>query len=347
VTKTGFGIIGCGGAAVPVCKAIAAAPSAQLARVQDINLSLAKDLGERYGAPYTDKLELLLADPAVEAIYIAVPHNQLAPLTRAALEAGKHVLAEKPMGITLAEVDGLIALAEAKRLTLGVFYEYRWATPHVKARELIHAGVIGEIIGLQIHTLIDKSLSYWSSGLGGRAVSSWRSYKAQAGGGVLMMNSSHQLDALRYVTGLEVVSVSAEVGTFVAPVEVDDMGAVTLRYDNGAIGSLFAGAHIAGATPGGEHADIFGTQGQIRLPDPYGPGDLQVFLREAWNDIPAGVWHTIPCPEVPVYTNAIEGFAQAVQAGSPAPASAYDARRILSIILAIYQSSIDGQRIKL
>jgi predicted dehydrogenase len=346
--KTGFGIIGCGNAAVPVCEAIAGSQLAQLARVQDLSLSLARDLGERYRTPYTDRLELLLNDPAVEAVYIAVPHDQLAPLARAALEAGKHVLAEKPMGITLAEIDDLIALAKAKRRTLGVFYEYRWATSHVKARELVQAGAIGEIIGIQIHTLIDKPLSYWEAGLGGRSVSSWRSQKARAGGGVALMNSSHQLDALWYITGLEVASVSAEVATLTAAVEVEDLATASLRYNSGAIGSLFAGAHLKGATPGGERAEIYGTEGQIQLPDPYsGTSELNVWLRKPWNDIPGGQWHKIACPEAPVYAQAIDGFANAVQTGEPAPTSAQDARRVLAIILAIYQASAEGRRITL
>lgn len=346
--KTGFGIIGCGNAAVPVCEAIVGSDLAQLARVQDLSLTLARDLGERYRAPYTDQLAMLLADPAVEAVYIAVPHDQLAPLTLAALEAGKHVLAEKPMGISLAEIDELTALAKSKRRALGVFYEYRWATSHVKARELVQAGAIGTVTGIQIHTLIDKPLSYWDAGLGGRSVSSWRNQKARAGGGVALMNSSHQLDALWYITGLEVTSVSAEIATTVAPVEVEDLAAATLRYNTGAIGSLFAGAHLKGATPGGEHAEIFGTDGQIQLPDPYsGASSLRVWLRNPWQDIPAGQWHDLPCPAAPVYLKAIDGFAHAIQTNEPAPASARDARRVLAIILAIYQAAAEGRKVAL
>ncbi len=345
--QLGFGIIGCGGAAVPVCEALAASPLTRLARVYDLNPDLARDLGERYRVPIATQINELYADPSVEAVYIAVPHDQLAPLARTVLEAGKHVLAEKPMALSLVEIDDLIALSEARQLKLGVFYEYRWATPHIKARELIQAGALGRLIGLQIQTLIDKPLTYWQSGLAGRAIGSWRGQKAKAGGGVALMNSSHQFDALWYITGLEVTSVSAEVGTLVAPVEVEDLAVVTLRYDTGAIGSLFAGAHIVGASPGGEHADIYGTEGQIRLPDPYSPGSLQVWLRNARKDMPGGLWHTIPCPEAPVYTRAIEGFAHAVQTGEPTPASAQDARRVLAIILAIYQASAEGRRVTL
>ncbi len=344
MNRVNFGIIGCGGAAVPVGEAISTSPLASLAVVHDVDLSLARDFGERYQVPFTGEVEALLSDPSVQAVYIGVPHDLLAPLARRALEAGKHVLVEKPMALTLADADALIALAEAQRLALGVFYELRYAAPFVQARELIRAGAIGRIVGVRIQTLIDKPESYWRSGLSGRSVNPWRGQKARAGGGVVLMNTSHQFDAIAHLTGLEVVSVSAEVGTLVAPVEVEDMGAATLRYNNGAIGSLFAGAHLPGVEDG-ERFDICGTDGQLRLPNPYGNGSLSVFLRRERRDIPAGAWHTLPAPAAPVYTRAVEDFARAVQEGRPAPIGGRDARRVLAIVLAIYQSALERRTI--
>jgi len=339
MSTTKFGVIGCGSAAVPVCEALFASPLTALARVHDLDLGLARDLGERYGVPYAGPVDEVLGNPEVEAVYIAVPHDQLYPLARRALEAGKHVLVEKPMALTLAHADDLIALSEERRLALGVFYELRHATPHIQARELIRAGALGAIIGVRIQTLIDKPLSYWQSGYGGRSANTWRGQKARAGGGVVLMNTSHQLDALRYITGLEVASVSAEIGTLTAPVEVEDIAAATLRFNNGAVGSIFAGAHMASSRVGSECFDIFGTQGQLKMPDAYGDGPLQVFLRQGWGDIPANVWHSVPGLVANVYRETVEAFAYAVQQGQPAPTSGHDARRVLATVLALYQSA--------
>ena len=344
MNRVNFGIIGCGGAAVPVGEAISTSPLASLAMVHDVDLRLARDFGESHRVPSTEDVNALLGDPGVQAVYIGVPHDLLAPLARRALEAGKHVLVEKPMALTLADADALIALAEAQRLALGVLYELRYAAPFLQARELIRAGAIGRINGVRIQTLIDKPEGYWRSGLSGRSVNPWRGQKARAGGGVVLMNTSHQFDAIAHLTGLEVVSVSAEVGTLVAPVEVEDMAAATLRYDNGAIGTLFAGAHLPGVE-GGERFDIYGTEGQLRLPDPYRNGSPSIFLRREWQDIPAGVWRTLPALAVPVYARAIEDFARAVQEGRPAPIGGCDARRVLAIVLAIYQSALERRTI--
>jgi predicted dehydrogenase len=339
-----FGIVGCGSASVPVCEAIEASPLTELAAVYDVNNELANDLSGRFHVPALKTLDELLTNQMVDAVYIAVPHYLLAPLTQQALEAGKHALTEKPLAISLEEVDQLIQLATERQLALGVFYEMRYAPAHVLAREFVQAGAIGDIVGIQIQTLIDKPLAYWQSGYSGRSLNPWRGIKAQAGGGVVLMNTSHLLDALRYITGLRVASVSAEVGTLVADVEVEDMATATLRFDNGAIGSLIAGAHIRGADDE-ECCSLYGMEGQIHLPDPYGTEPLRIYLKQAWGDFSAGEWHTIPTEPVPVYQRAIEDFARAVGTKECVPISAQDARQVLAVVLAIYQSAAERRTI--
>lgn len=341
-----FGIVGCGTASIPVCEAIAYSPLTELAAVYDVNPVLAHDIGQRFQAPVMESFNDLLNNPNVDAIYVAVPHYLLAPLTQQTLQAGKHALTEKPLAVSLDEVDGLMVLAHERQLTLGVFYEMRYSPAHAQARELIQAGAIGEIIGVRIQTLIDKPLTYWQFGYAARSASPWRGLKAQAGGGVVLMNTSHLLDAVSYVTGLTVTSVSAEISTLVANVEVEDMAAATLRFNNGAVGSLMAGAHISGA----HHEEcfhIYGTQGQLRLPDPYGSDPMQVYLKQAWGDLSADQWHSILMESVPVYRQALEGFARAVQLGECAPINAQDARDVLAVVLAMYQSALERRTISL
>ena len=339
-----FGIIGCGTASIPVCEAIAASPLTELTALYDVNHDLANDIGQRFHVPMMDTLDELLTNPMVDAAYIAVPHYLLAPLTRQALQSGKHVLTEKPMAISKEDVEMLIALATELKLALGVFYEMRYAPAHDIARQLIQAGAIGNIIGIQIQTLIDKPLSYWQSGYAGRSINPWRGIKAQAGGGVVLMNTSHLLDAVTYVTDLRVTNVSAEVGTLTASVEVEDFATATLRFNNGAIGSLIAGAHINGAHDE-ECCHIYGKEGQIRLPDPYGLNPLQLYLKRDWGNFDAGEWHSLVVQAVPVYTRAIEDFARSVQSGQCVPINGHDARYVLSVVLSIYQSAKERRMI--
>jgi predicted dehydrogenase len=127
-------------------------------------------------------------------------------------------------------------------------------------------------------------------------------------------------------------------------VEVEDLAAATLRFNNGAIGSLISGAHISGAQ-NDECCYIYGTHGQIRLPDPYGHDPLRLYLKRAWGDFSAGEWHSISTESVPVYQRAIEGFVQAVQLKQCTPIDAQAARRVLAVVLAIYQSASEKRAI--
>lgn len=346
IKTTRFGVIGCGTASIPVCEAIAASPLMELGAVYDVNPDMARDLSQRFHVPMMGTLSELVTNSLIDAAYIAVPHYLLAPLTRQALEAGKHVLTEKPLATSLEDVDALIALATERQLALGVFYEMRYAPAHAPARALIQAGAIGEIIGVRIQTLIDKPLTYWQSGYSGRSVNPWRGIKAQSGGGVVLMNTSHLLDAVMYITGLEVTSVSAEIGTLVADVEVEDTAVATLRFNNGAVGSLMAGAHISGAD-NEEYFCLYGTQGQLRLPDPYGSNPLQLYVKQAWGEFPPDQWHTVPTKPVPIYQRALEDFAQSVQSRQCVPISGRAARRVLAVVLAIYQSAAERRIISI
>jgi predicted dehydrogenase len=318
----------------------------ELWAVYDVNKQLAKDLSERFHARTMDTFDELLSEPRIDAVYIAVPHYLLAPLARQALETGKHVLAEKPLGISLAEVDQLIELASERQLALGVFYEMRYAPAHALARKLIQAGAIGDILGVQIQTLIDKPLTYWQAGYSGRSVDPWRMIKAKAGGGVVLMNTSHLLDALFFMTDLAVKSVAAEIGSLVVDAEVEDTASATLRFSNGALGSLIAGAHIVGAEDA-ERCAIYGTEGQLQLPDPYGAGPLRIYLKRSWNDMAACQWHSISLEPAPVYRLAVEDFARAVQSEEHVPIDGRAARRILEVVLAIYQSAAERRSITL
>ncbi len=335
----GFGILGCGSAAVPVARAIVNSPLTQLIGVYDVDSGLAGDLAERFAAAAAASQQELLANPAIDAVYVAVPHDLLHPIAMQVLQAGKHALVEKPLSIQLRLAEELVSFAESRRLTLGVYYEMHHAAPYQVARKLVQENVIGAILGVQIQTLIDKPLEYWQSGYSRRKISPWRGQRQHAGGGVLLMNTSHLLEAVAYITGLQVTRVSGATATLVAPVEVEDLAAATLIYGNGAIGSILAGAHLAGAQVGDERIRLYGTQGQLKLPDPYGNGQLEVYLRQPWGNLKAGSWQSLPAPPTDVHRSAVEEFALAVTRGEPPSSNGRTASHILATVLAIYDSA--------
>jgi UDP-N-acetyl-2-amino-2-deoxyglucuronate dehydrogenase len=227
--QLGIGMIGCGEIAVQTAKGVAGAAHARHVMVMDVDERVARDLGGAYGVPSTTSVEALLANPDVDAVYIAVPHYLHAPIGLQALRAGKHVLLEKPIATTLRDADALIAGAKEAGRTLSIAFTAQVDRAMQAARRLIADGAIGKVIGTRIVYRSQKPESYWHGGYSGRIQTDWRIAKAKAGGGILIMNAVHDLNTLRFVTGLEVRRVYAEYDTFTTPVEVEDFIAVTWR----------------------------------------------------------------------------------------------------------------------
>jgi predicted dehydrogenase len=302
----GFGMIGCGSAAVPVAQAIAGSPLTRLVGVFDVDANLAQDLAKRFNATAAASQAELLAHPGIDAVYLAVPHDLLYPIAMQVLQAGKHALVEKPLSIHLRQAEELVSFAEGRRLTLGVYYEMHHAAPYQLARQLVQQDAIG-----------------------------------------VLLNTSHLLEAVGYITGLQVAQVSGVTATLVAPVEVEDLAAATLVYNNGAIGSVLAGAHLAGAQVGDERIQLFGAQGQLRLPDPYGNGQLEAYLRRPWGNLKAGAWQNLPAQPVDVHRAAIEEFARAAAGGETPSSNGRTACHVLATVLAIYQSAARQRMIRI
>lgn len=340
-----IGMIGCGEIAVRMAAAIASSRHAKHVMVMDTQAALAQDLGQQYGVPWTDRVDDLLANPAVDAVYIAVPHHLHASLTMQAAEAGKHVLVEKPIATTLADAEAMIAAARANGVWLSVNFHAQVDPLCQAARDLVARGTIGQVVGTRIVYRGDKPASYWTSGYSGRVATDWRVRKATAGGGVLIMNAIHDLNTMRFITGLEAVRVYAEYGTYDTPVEVEDFIAVTYRYDNDAIGTIEAGSAIRGGDPLHDVDRIYGTGGQILLSEP-----LLVYTTVATAGLPTNQWQelpVIPLTAEELQTAMVDGFAGPIVLGDRPTVAAQDGLAVLAIVLAAYQSGAEGRPITL
>jgi predicted dehydrogenase len=334
-------MIGCGEIAVRTAAGIAASRHARHVMVMDVNAGIAEDLGTTYGVPWTTDVKVLLANPAVDAVYIAVPHSLHAPLAMQALEAGKHVLVEKPIATTLEDTAAMIAAGQRANRILSVAFDAQVNPESQHLRQLIANGAIGTVTGTRIVYRSDKPASYWQSGFTGRVQTDWRGSKRTAGGGVLVMNTIHDLNTIRYITGLEVTRIAAEIDTFATPVEVEDYVSATYRYDNGAIGSLEAGSALAGKDPSGERNRIYGDTGQILLTSP-----VRIFQRGTngtgeWRDLP-------PREETREQGRAriVDGFATAVLTGTTPPVTGADGWAALATALAAYQAAEEQRSIE-
>lgn len=350
MTRTGplgIGIVGCGAAALPFADALGPRSGTRLVATFDRITAVATDLAERHRARVHADLDALLADPAVETVYVALPHDQLAPTTLRVLAADRPVLVEKPAAITIADLRMMAAAADDRRLALGVVFELRHVAAVTEARRLVRSGAIGRPVAARIRTVIDKPLAYWKSGLNGRSIDPWRSVRARAGGGVVMMNTIHQLDLVRFVAGLVPERAIAITSTVVAPVEVEDVASAAIAYVGGGLGSVTAAAHAPGALDD-ERIEIDGTHGAIRLPDPYVPGaPVRVFLKRPWRELPARLWLDQTARPADPYSIVVRRFAAAVRSGRSAPVGVADAEIAVATVLAIYRSAASGRSVSI
>jgi 1,5-anhydro-D-fructose reductase (1,5-anhydro-D-mannitol-forming) len=226
--------------------------------------------------------------------------------------------------------------AESAGLKLGVFFELRRAGTVETAKRLLAEGVVGEPRMIRVRTLIDKRLDYW----GPAGAPNWRASKIMAGGGVVLMNTIHQLDSIRYVTGLEFVAASGRVATFTAPAEVEDTASATVELSNGGILGLVAGAHVPGAEEG-ESIEIDGTLGRLDLPSAWSRSPIRLYTKAE------RTWRDIPVAPVDSHRGMLESFFEAIRTGGPVPASAFDAAAAVATVQAIYRSSEEGRTIRI
>lgn len=331
-----LGVIGCGWAAGEIARAGVGMPTLAIAAACDADPVRAAAFAERTGACLHPDAAPLLADTAVDAVYASLPHVLLAPMAERALLAGKHVLAEKPLALDPAQALHLGRLAEARGLKLAVFFELRRAGTVTEAKRLIDAGEIGVPRLVRIRTVIDKRTDYW----GTAAAPSWRARRDQAGGGVLLMNTIHQLDTLRYITGLDFASAQGDMATFHAPADVEDTGSATLRLSNGALVNVVASAHSPGARHG-ETIEIDGDHGRLDLPDPFGMDPLRLYRRSTH------CWQDIPVERPDSHRLMLADFVRAAIEGTDVPASAADAAAAVGAVQAIYRSAAERRAVEI
>jgi predicted dehydrogenase len=229
----------------------------------------------------------------------------------------------------------------------------RYHPAAVKAKQLIDRGAIGEVMATQVFGASNKPESYWTGGYSGRVETEWRKRRAQAGGGILIMNYVYDIYRLRYLTGLEVTRVFAEYDNYRTPqVEVEDFITLTLRYTNGALGTLTASSCAPGADKSGIRGTkasgnrFYGTEGQIV----FDRGSLLVYSEHDVDGLTGGEWTTIEfSPEEArrAYVVYFERFAEAVAAGDPVDIPGEEGRADLEVMLAAYKSGETHQVVEL
>jgi predicted dehydrogenase len=225
----GVGIIGAGQVGARRAEVLSRASGARLVAVADVDAGRAEVLARAFGSRAYAEPEAVVGARDVEAVIVATPHQWLAPVTKAALEAGKHVLCEKPLARSPEEAATLVAAAARSKRALKTGFNHRYHPAIAEAHRLATEGRVGRILVMRCRY-----------GHGGRTgyEHEWRANRI-SGGGELLDQGVHALDLFRWFAG-EFTEVSAMLSSSFWPIEVEDNAFCLLRTAEGITASLHA-----------------------------------------------------------------------------------------------------------
>lgn len=356
-----FGVVGCGAIGPTHLGALRRIAGVEIVAVADVIAERARATAKTFDIPGfhvgADADRALFARPDIDAVCLCTPSGTHAAGAVAALEAGKHVLVEKPMEVSLEACDRMIAAAAQSGKKLAVVSQHRWDRATRVVKEAIDAGKLGRILCANAAVRWWRTQEYYDSG-------DWRGTWAMDGGGALMNQGIHTVDLLQWLAG-GVVSLSAQTRTAAHErIEVEDIAAATLVFENGAVGTLLA---TTAAWPGfPARIEIYGTEGAAVI-----EGDGLQFLQFKQGDaspVENAATHAVAVAQggtasvkdqastgVPATNGAdsgtvwgdahraqIEDFIAAIRTDGKPLIDGHAGRKPLEIILGVYRSSQSG-----
>ena len=328
------GIIGCGGITerrhAPV---LAVQEGVELVAMADVTAERLQLLGERHGvtaaAQYVD-YEKMLAEAELDIVHVCTPHDLHEAQAIAAMEAGCHVLLEKPIATSAEEADRMSAVATDTGRKLTVSHNQKFCAAHEATKARITAGDVGEVFLVRSEGFSSKHVS------GRGANQDWRTQRVAGGGGPLIDNGYHNVyRAVDYLDS-PIVRVFAHISRNVQNIEVEDTALVLFEHASGATTSL----QVGWCAPAGSVSvqEIFGNTGQLRLG---GTSPVNVWTQTS------NEWQVVPvreeAPDELGFPQVVAAFVAAVEHDTDVPVTAAESRHVLAAVAAAYESGRSGQ----
>ncbi len=358
VEKLRFGILGCGVIGPHHARAISGLQSAELVAVADAVPDLAEELGGEYGCSAYPGLEEMLSGVDLDAVCVCTPSGMHAEGAIAALEAGKQVVIEKPVDVTLEAADRLIEVQRATGKSVAVVSQHRFDTATQAVHEALSRGDFGSLTSGSAEVRWWRSQSYYDSG-------GWRGTWELDGGGVLINQAIHSIDLLQWLMG-PVVEVTAYTGLIAHErIEVEDTAVAILKFANGTLGTIVA---TTAAYPGltariAVHGDrgsaiidddeltYFHAAGAGQEGDAYGAGGGENQAEQVMEQY-SGATSVSGAGADPgslsmAHRDQIQDFVEAVREGREPLVNLHEGRKPLAIIRGIYESARTGGPVRI
>jgi UDP-N-acetyl-2-amino-2-deoxyglucuronate dehydrogenase len=345
--KIGFGIVGCGMIANFHAKAIEHIREAKIVACTDSIPASAERFSQANGCQPYGTVKEMLADPAVNIVTVCTPSGAHRDPAVAAANAGKHVIVEKPLEITLARCDAIINACRKNGVLLATIFPSRFSDANVAVKQAITEGRFGKLTLGDAYVKWWRTQQYYDSG-------GWRGTWALDGGGAYMNQAIHNVDLLYWLMG-DVAEVSGVTATLAHErIEVEDVGVAAVRFKNGALGTIEA---TTSAFPGLlKKTEIHGTAGSAIVEQ----DDILLwsFEKKSAKDaairkkfaqkVGGGGGASDPAAISFVgHQKQIQDFVNAITKGRKPLVDGEEGRKSVEIILAIYKSAWSGKRVTL
>lgn len=341
---TGIGIIGCGKISqVRHIPEFHSNPRARLVGYYDLNAARAEQMAARYGGKVYSSIDEMLADPAIDAVAVCTANSCHAGDTIAALKAGKHVLCEKPMAVTIEDCEKMVATARECGRCLMIDQNQRYALAHAHARQLIKEGAIGRVITFRT-TFGHSGPETWSITPG---PGTWFFDRKSAVMGVVADLGIHKTDLIQYILDTTITAVTARIATLDkryadgSPIGVDDNAICIFEMASGAVGTMTASWTYYGQED--NSTIIYGDKGIMRIYDD--PScSIRVFGRdgsEKTYDI-----DRIQTNDNQTKSGVMDAFVEALEAGTEPPISGESVLSAMRAVFGAYESSQKGCRVE-
>lgn len=344
-----WGIIGCGGIAKR--RMIPAAGDLKLSEfvaVMDADRAVTDEVAESTGAKAYYTESDLLAAPDVQAVYIATPvflhHRQVLQ----AAAAGKHILVEKPIALSVQQGEEMIAMCKAAGVLLTEGYMMKYHAANIAARDIVARGEIGSVVSAR------AQLTCWYPDIPG----AWRQDPDLGGGGALIDMATHCYDLLEFIIGSRIKEVFAMTDTLTFRYKVDDSSTTLLKFENGAQATVEAFFNVPDAA-GQARIELYGNKGSIQGECTIGQspmGRMVAYLsddskgydaQQSQDSLDVNV-REIAFEPVNMYAAEVDHLSQCIESGSaPTMNTGEHGLHILRVAKAAYESSKTGCKVTL
>ncbi len=335
-----IGIVGIGTIAGIHAQALQASEKVELFSVYSRSEENARKLGEEQHVGWFTDWETFISDPGLDAVSICTPSGNHLDYGELAARAGKHVIVEKPIEVTLERARRLIRVCEENGVALAIIYQSRFVPEIRTLKKALDEMVVGDLVMGDARIKWFRGQEYYDSG-------AWRGTYELDGGGVLINQAIHTIDLLQWFMG-DVETICGFTGTMTHErLEVEDNAGAVIRFKSGAIGVIQGSTSIQPAQP--RHIELHGKEGTIVihgddvgiLKNGAGSEDKETKGKSSGASSPLAGFSPDP------HRFQFEAIADAIHSGKEPPVSGKDSLRSLAIVLAIYQSAATRQLVNM